>query len=141
MNHPTITQTLEECVKQFRDARGSVVKAMPLLYEIWEKELWSVKYSSLSEFLDECGISRSQASRLITVYARFKDVPELESVDPERLYLAAKLDGTPQEQFEKARVLTRNEIRETLATKEDGSEHDHLPRLFCSVCWKPMDSQ
>lgn len=127
---------LQDCVAAFHKARGSVVEAMPMLYEIWENELWSVKYSNLGEFLDECGISRSQASRLITVYARFKDVPELESVDPERLYLSAKLDGTPEEQFEKAKLLSRAELKEQASFEETGQEH--TCEAICRTCHKRM---
>lgn len=130
------TNVLEDCVRAFHEARGSVVKAMPLLYEVWEKELWAEKYSSLSEFLDACGISRSQASRLITVYTRFKDVPQLETVDPEKLYLATRLSGSIEEQFATASVLSRNELREQLAVKPNGDEHDHVFESFCKVCWK-----
>lgn len=126
------TSIIEDCIDAFHEARGSVVKAMPLLYTIWEKDLWSEQYSSLGEFLDVCGVSRSQASRLITVYARFRDVPQLETVDPERLYLAAKLDGTPEEQFAKAATLSRAELKEQDVFEKTGKEHDHS--YICRIC-------
>lgn len=132
------TSIIEDCIDAFHEARGSVVKAMPLLYTIWEKDLWSEQYSSLGEFLDVCGVSRSQASRLITVYARFRDVPQLETVDPERLYLAAKLDGTPEEQFAKAANLSRGELREQAIFEGTGSEHACEPIQICKTCGKRM---
>lgn len=126
------TSIIQDCIEAFHKARGSVVEAMPLLYEIWEEELWSSEYNSLSEFLDACGVSRSQASRLITVYARFKDIPQLETVDPERLYLAAKLDGTPEEQFAKAATLSRAELKEQDVFEKTGKEHEFAP--ICRIC-------
>lgn len=125
-------EILEQCVEQFNKARGSVVAAMPLLFQVWEGELWNNKYSSLSEFLDVCGISRSQASRLITVYARFQGVEQLNSVDPEKLYLALKLDGTPEEQFAKAATLSRAELKEQTHFEETGEEH--TCEFYCKTC-------
>lgn len=132
MNALTNIEVLEECIAQFKEARGSVVKAMPLLYQVWERELWSHKYTSLGEFLDECGISRSQASRLIAVYARFQGVSQLNSVDPEKLYLSLKLDGSPEEQFAKAATLSRAELKEQDVFEKTGKEHEFSP--ICRIC-------
>lgn len=107
---------------------------MPLLHQIAAEELWSVKYSSFGEYLDECGISRSQASRLVSVYdhyylkAGFRNL----DVDPEKLYLAAKLEGTPREQIEKARVLSRAELKEQDVFEKTGKEH--TCEFYCKTC-------
>lgn len=132
------TSIIEDCIDAFHEARGSVVKAMPLLYTIWEKDLWSEQYSSLGEFLDVCCVSRSQASRLITVYARFRDVPQLETVDPEKLYLATRLNGSMEEQFEKARLLSRGELKEQAVFEETGKEHECIEVKICKTCGKRM---
>lgn len=128
----TSVEIVEECIAQFRNARGSVVMAMPLLYKISEENLWEARYSSLGEFLDECGISRSQASRLIAVYARFQGVSQLNSVDPEKLYLSLKLDGSPEEQFAKAATLSRAELKEQDVFEKTGKEHDC--EFYCKTC-------
>lgn len=132
MNTLSNIEIVEKCVEQFHEARGSVVAAMPLLFQVWEGKLWADKYSSLSEFLDACGISRSQASRLITVYARFQGIEQLNSVDPEKLYLSLKLDGTPEEQFAKAATLSRAELKEQTHFEETGEEHEHS--YVCRIC-------
>lgn len=133
---------LEECRDLFLKARGSVVEAMPLLHKISSELLWSEKYSSFGEFCDDCGISRSQASRLVATYQHYAiegGLEDLSKVDPDRLYLAAKLPGTPEEQYSKALALSRGELREEAALKPDGSEHEFQENLRCTVCGKTKE--
>lgn len=128
---------LTQCRELFLQARGSVVDAMPLLHKIAAEGLWSDKYSSFGEYLDECGISRSQASRLVSTYQHFAieggiSSGELSQVDPERLYLAAKLDGTPEEQYTKATILSRAELKEQDVFEKTGKEH--TCEFYCKIC-------
>lgn len=134
MQNEQIITVVDQCIELFKSARGSVVEAMPLLHQIQKENLWESRYSSFGEFLDECGISRSQASRLLKVFEHYSGVSQLNSVDPERLYLALKLPGTPEEHFEKAKALSRNELKSEAAVHEDGSEHEHVPVTICKVC-------
>lgn len=133
---------LESCKYLFSQAKERVAEAMPLLHQIFKEGLWSSGYSSFGEYVDELGISRSYASRLITVWEHYAiqgGVSELNEVDPDRLYLALKLPGSAEEQLEKARLLSRSEIKSEAAMKEDGDEHDCEMIQVCRICWKRMD--
>lgn len=135
---------LWKCRQAFLAARGSVVEAMPLLHQISTELLWSSRYSSFGEFCDDCGISRSQASKLVRVWEHYSiqgglPVSQLHSVDPERLYLGMGLKGTPEEQYSKALALSRGELREEAALKPDGSEHEFQENLRCTVCGKTKE--
>lgn len=137
---PTLT-VLNECKELFQKARGSVVEAMPLLYKIASENLWEEKYSSFGEFCDDCGISRSQAGRLVKVYSSYiieggLKPREIRAVDADKLYLALGLPGSTESRLNKASTLSRNELREELAVKENGEEHDHDYHLYCSICWQ-----
>lgn len=132
---------LETCRNLFREARGLVSDAMPLLHKIFTEKLYEGKYSSFGEYVDDCGISRSQASRLVSVYQHYAiegGIKDFGAVEPDRLYLAAKLPGTPDQQLIKARHLSRDEIRAEVAVDEHGNEHECQPITICRVCNKRM---
>lgn len=140
---PTLT-VLNECKELFQKARGSVVEAMPLLYKIASENLWEEKYSSFGEFCDDCGISRSQAGRLVKVYSAYiieggLKPREIRAVDADKLYLALGLPGSTESRLNKATTLSRGELKEELATKENGDEHDCEAIKCCRVCWRRMD--
>lgn len=138
------TSVLKECKDLFQRARGSVVAAMPLLYKISSELLWSGGYSSFGEFCDDCGVSRSFASKLVGVWEHYHiqgglKVSQLNSVDPERLYLAARLKGSVEEQYQKAKVLSRGQLKEQASMKPDGSEHDFEENPRCNICGKTRE--
>lgn len=132
---------VDSCLYLFKEAKNRVAEGMPLLHRIFKEGLWASQYSSFGEFADDLGISRSYASRLITVWEHYAiqgGVSQLNEVDPDRLYLAMSLDGTSEEQLEKARLLTREELKSEKSMKGDGSEHSHEPITICKICGKRL---
>lgn len=130
---------LEVCKQKFLEARGKVADAMPLLWEIMEKNLWEDRYSSFGEYCDACEISRSFASRLATVHHHYTiegGISRLNDVDPDKLYLAIKLTGSPQEQLAKAASLSRAELKEQTVFEKTGEEHTCSP--ICRTCHRSM---
>ena len=131
------TNLLEECAVACKTARAGLLHAASLLYVIREKELFLGQYNDFSEYVeDACQMDKSQASRLLKVYEHFciqnsVEPAQLESVNPERLYVALSLPGSIESQITKARTLTRSELR---AEKNDEEPHEHTPISICSTC-------
>ncbi len=128
---------IEETRAIFAGVRAGLVKAMQNLHAIKESGEWTTVASTWGEFLeDQLKISQGFGSKLLTVHNHYlleaNISPEkLEGVDYECLYLAAKTEGSPEEQIEKARSLSRRELREERNEKEP---HEHLPIKICKVC-------
>lgn len=134
---------LTQCRELFVGARARVADAMPLLWEIADKNLWADKYSNFSEYLDDCQISRSFASRLLKVNQHYAieggvSHAKLAEIDPDKLYAAIALKGNAEQQFESAKVLSRGEIREQAVFEETGKEHPCEPITICKTCGKRM---
>lgn len=131
----------------FRETRKSIVEGMGYLYQIHETGAWSVGgWSSFGEYCEQaCGVSQSFASKLISVHKHYVnngvDVLRLRAVDAEKLYLASSLPGTPEEQVIKAETLTRQEIKDELASGVDG-DCEHPTRItICSRCHRKVDEK
>lgn len=128
---------LEQTKKAFADVRSSVVVAMQKLYQVKEESAWESVASSWGEYVEsELGISQGFSSKLLSVNKHYlleaNIAPEkIENIDYECLYLAAKTEGTPEEQVEKARTLTRRELKEERNDAEE-APHEHIP--CCAVC-------
>ena len=136
----TVPETLNDLDKSIFVARhlGSVMSVLrPLVYSVYKNELWAGRFSSFGEYVeseDGLGMSQGYASKLRQVEERFViegglSPEKLEGIDYERLYAASKLPGTPEEQLEMARTLTRREIRET---KNEIEPHEHS--AICGIC-------
>ncbi len=129
---------LNDKVQQTKDllnaVRGSSITIGMNLYEI-KQEL--PKEMEWRDFIrEQFDISESFASKLMTVYKVFVleggiSPAKLESVDSEKLYLARDLDGDIEEKLEKAKLLTRRELKEE-KTDEDGHEHEWIE--VCKKC-------
>lgn len=133
---------LEKCRQLFQSARGSVVQAMPLLHKIYKEKIYESQYNSFGEYVDECGIDRGFASRLITVFEHYViangvKIELLNSVNPERLYKARKLEGGVEKQLAAAQSLTSGELNAQLSVKENGEEHECA--AICRICHRKMD--
>ena len=111
----------------------------PLVYEVYEKELWQGRFSSFNEYVqstDGLGISPGYASKLRQNEAHYVisgglSPEKLEGIDNESLYMASKLPGTPEEQVAMAKTLTRQELRET---KNEVEPCVHDPVQICGKC-------
>ncbi len=144
---PTTTNILERTAECFTTARESIFEGIAGLYEISEKELWKEGgYGTFGEYAEQvCQLHPSAASRYLKVYRHYIQsgsfsIAQLAPVDPERLYIALGTKGGIEEQYERAANLTRSELRAEAAVKDDGSEHDCVPKqvTFCEVCNRRM---
>lgn len=128
---------LEQTKKAFADVRSSVIVAMQKLYQVKEEGAWESVASSWGEYVEsELGISQGFSSKLLSVNKHYlleaNISPEkIENIDYECLYLAAKTEGTPEEQIEKARTLTRLELKQT---KNDEAPHTPDFVEYCKTC-------
>lgn len=132
---------LQRTEELFHSARVATIEAAAALYEVRETKVWETKHESWSEYVDTLGISKGQASKLLTVFEHFAIEgrllhAKLAQVEPDRLYWASKLEGTPKEQFEKALVLSRGELREQQFFEENGEEHVCEWIEVCRLCNK-----
>ena len=137
MTSLTVQNLLEQTKEAFERVRFSVVGAMVALAKVKAEDAWSEVAQSWGEYVEgELGISQSFASKLLSVHSHYISEgavsPEkLIGIDYERLYLSAKTGGTIEEQIEKARTLTRSELK---AERGEADQHEHQPITICKVC-------
>lgn len=130
---------LEKTEALFQKARVSVIEAAVALYECHDTGAWKERYESWGEFVEVLGISGGQATKMLTTIEHYRigggfSQRKLAEVELERLYLATKLKGTPEEQFEKALVLSRSEINSQRIYEKTGEEHT----CQCRICGRKM---
>lgn len=135
MNEITLVEELVENTRALLNAvRGSSIKIGQNLYEIKQS---LPKDQDWGDFLrDQFDISEGFASKLMTIHRVFVleggvSQEQLEGIDGEKLYIAAKLEGSPEEKIAKARVLTRRELKDE---KNEEAPHEHIPVSICKVC-------
>lgn len=134
-----LISVVDKCIVLFRDTRMAMADAIVALYEVWDKELWKDKSESFSEFCeDHLKMSQSQASKMIAVYKRYCVESTfaaniVANISMENLYLATKLEGTPKQQLEKARLLKRTELTAQKVYEQTGSECNH-EHTMCVKC-------
>lgn len=128
---------LREVKIAFDSYRGSTLVAMQKLWEVKESGVWQELSPTWSEFVEsELGISQGFASKLLSVHKTYVldggySQEKLAGIDYERLYLARGLEGTVEEKVEKARLLTRRELKEE---RNDEVPHEHIPIEICKTC-------
>ena len=137
---------LEETPLLFSKARGQIMRGVRNLWEIRDKGLWAGSTSSFTEYVEDvCQLDKGQASRWLTSYEHYAiqggvDFAQLGAVNPDRLYLARNLKGTPKQQMEKALQLSRSELKAQAVYEETGSEHECVPVTFCRICHRRMNA-
>lgn len=110
-----------------------------LLYKIFADKSWEERFTSWDEFVNSpegLGKSSGWASKNLAVHKHYSieggiSGDELQ-LDTEKLYIASKLAGTPQEQLVKASVLTREDLK---LEKNDDQPHEAEYDTFCKKCW------
>jgi hypothetical protein len=129
---------LEKTEQLFHNARVSLIEAAAALYEVQKTEVWKHVSENWGEYVATLGISQTAASKYINVIEHYRDVSQrkLADVDLEKLYLAKSLEGTPEEHFEKALVLSRSELKEQKVFEESGEEHQHS--YICRICHRQL---
>lgn len=136
---PTI---LKEAATCFRSARRNLIEGARLLNQISREGLWEGTHSTFGGYVEqECQLSQGYASKLITAYQHYVlkgglSHAKLQDTDPEKLYLAISLTGTPEQQAEKAEMWSRQEIRDELNSNEHGDcKHEEIIKI-CAKCKK-----
>lgn len=129
------TDALEASIILVRKIDGAVDLLRPLVYEVWEKELWKGRFSSFGEYVESPdGLNKSQgyASKLKTVEQfRLESGQDVSGIDYEAMYLSIKSGGTPEEIVSKAKTLTRAELRQE---RNDLNDHTHEWIQICKHC-------
>lgn len=128
---------LETTKEAFANVRSSMVVAMQKLHQVREQGLWTQVASNWGEYVEaELGISQSFASKLLTVNKHYIleggiSPEKLAGIDYEKLYLARELTGTIEENVEKARTLSRLDLKQD---KNDDTPHEHQIIQICKIC-------
>jgi len=130
-----LTSPLIQQTKDLLNAvRGSSIKIGENLHNL---KTQLPEDTNWADFIrEQFDISESFASKLMTVFKAFVleggvSQERLEGIDSEKLYLAAKLEGTPDEKIAKASTLTRRELKEE---RNDEEPHEHIPVSICKTC-------
>ena len=123
-------------------ADRAVAATRASVYRIFAEKLWEGRYGSFGEFVEN-GLGKSQgwASKQISVhkhYALEGGITESAlEMDTERLYLASKTEGTPEEQLSRAKTLSRSELK---AEKDEAAPHKGEFKSMCVHCWVPEET-
>lgn len=85
---------------------------------------------------EEFEISQGFASKLVSNWEHYVitggvQPSKLEQIDYEKLYLAAKIEGSPELQIAQAKTLSRKELRQT---REETNDHEHEEIRVCRIC-------
>lgn len=132
---------LAETKAAFENVKGSIVVAMQKLHAVKESGDWESVANTWSEYVEsELGISQGFASKLLSVNKHYLieggySPENISDIAAESLYLAAKTGGTVEEHIEKARTLTRRELKED---RNDEDPHEHTAVSYCSKCGLKM---
>jgi hypothetical protein len=116
------------------------------LYNIKDKEMWKSSYESYQEFLDTAKINPGHASILASIHKAYvvegkMTVEKLAGIGYSNLYEALPLleKESVSKVVEKARLLTRSEIKDEVRDEKHGA-HTHKPGTArwasCETCGK-----
>lgn len=136
---PKDLSVLEKSIYLARHIGTAMDVLRPLVYRVFAENLWEEKFSTFSEYIESpegLNLHQSYGSKLKTTHQHYvidggATEEELQGIALESLYLAAKTEGTIQEQIARARTLTRDEIKQTRAEKD---AHPFKENLNCKVC-------
>ncbi len=134
------TTILKDAAHCFRDARGSLIEGAKLLHTIYSKQLYLEAYTTFGEYVEqECQLSPSYASKLIKTYEHYVingslSHAKLKDIEPEKLYLAINLKGTPTQQLSKALTLSRGELKSERFEKEGHDCQHPVTIKICATC-------
>lgn len=138
---------LRDTIDLIRQIETRFLELGARLFQIRENRLWENTYDSYQEFLDSAKISKGNASMLAAIHKAYVidggvTHEKLAQVGYSNLYAAIPLiesDGI-EKAVEKARLLTRDEIKQEVREELHGEcEHPEVIQI-CTTCHKRMDS-
>lgn len=136
---------LKETIALQSQIEGAFLELGARLYRIRDEKLYEGEYESFDDFVITAKLSKATASKLITVYEKFvleHNLPRkaLASVGWSSLYTIAPYAGTKAkaiELVEKATLLTRADLEDSLRSEEDTHKHHnckHTDTRLVRVC-------
>lgn len=113
------------------------------LYQIQERELWKGEYDSFGDFVDEAGLQRPFASKLIAIHKNYVidagiASTQLSDAGYQKLYDAIPLiekEGVKQV-VTMARTLSLSELRENIREERHGICAHEQTITICAGCHK-----
>ncbi len=135
---PKELEDVDRAIFLVRLSDKAVSATREILYKIFAAKSWEGKYSSWGEFI-ESGLGKSQgwATKQIKVHEYFTLLggiaPEELELDTEKLYMASRLAGTPEENKQKAITLNRQELR-LEGNESETTSHEPEWITYCKVC-------
>lgn len=138
MNNTEIT-LVDELVQETRGllTRGKelLVQVAYNLHTLRESGEWKGEYETFPKYCqDVFELSQSSTSKYLAIadYFSQKYLPEdIGPVDIEKLYAAAKLPGTPEENLSRAKTWSRDDFKKE---KAEITPHEFERVCYCSVC-------
>lgn len=128
---------LTETVTLCQQVRYDFLEIATHLWTIREGSVWRGKYSSFSEFTDECQLDRAFVTRLLKVYDAYViagkiELAQLSKVGYSKLYEAIPLlsEHSPEKVVEMALELSKEDVRQTV------NPHDHEPGPDVITCYE-----
>lgn len=140
------TNFLRDTVDLVRQIETRFLELGARLFQIRERNLWKDTYESFQEFLDSAKVSKGNASMLAAIHKAYVvdggvSHDKLAQVGYSNLYEAIHLiekDGVHQA-VEKARLLTRAELKEEVRERDHGEcAHEETVKI-CSTCHKRVE--
>lgn len=127
---------VEETRSLLKTGKELLVKVAYNLHSLRESGEWKGEYESFPKYCQqEFELSQSSTSKYLTIadYYSTKYLPEeIGPVDVEKLYAAAKLPGTLEENLSRAKTWSRADFREQVAEDKD-CKHEKTYTI-CSGC-------
>ena len=134
---------LRETIDVIRQIETRFLELGSRLYKIRTEELWNSSYDSYAEFLTEAKLTQGNASMLASVHEHYVVLggatqEKLAGIGYSSLYQAIPLiekDGV-EKVIEKARLLTRDELKQEVREEKHGACSHPETFVLCSSCHK-----
>lgn len=140
------TNYLRETIDLTRQIETRFLELAARLYQIKVNEMWNTTYDSYQEFLDAAKISKGNASMLTSIHKAYvvdggRHHEELSKAGYSNLYEAIPLieEVGVESAVAKARLLTRQEIKDEVREEKHGECVEHTPITICSTCHKRVE--
>jgi len=129
------TTLVEETRGLLKTGKELLVKVAYNLHSLRESGEWKGQYESFPKYCqEEFELSQSTTSKYLAVadfFAAKYQPEEIGPVDIEKLYLSAKLEGSPEENLAKAKTWSRDDFK---VAKSEDEPHAFERVCYCKVC-------
>lgn len=131
-----VEELLEETRALISAGKELAVRLAYKLYILRENGEWErYGHTTFPKFCqEELELPQSTTSKYLTIaeyYQATYQPEDIGSVDAEKLYLSAKLEGTPEENLAKAKTWSRDDFKQN---KAEIQPHEFERVCYCKVC-------